>query len=511
MAYEDLLKDTSVADSSNDYFTLTLTDLNPDTSYPIQLRWKYKDGTFSNWGAVKRLASKSVTPAPPSDPSVPTLTRVVGAIQIAWDGKTSNGANQPPTSFIDAEIYIGTASNFTPTKGGSTNNYIDILDFANGQNTLNIGVGTVVNPSFTIDYGIDYYVKIRSRNSANVYSSPVTANGSPIKVGQLSDAGLIEVKADKITTGTLQSNSTITVGATTGKHVVIRGTGNPLSIYGSGGSTTSPILDFDETGNLSIKGTINATSGAFTGAVKINGEFGDMKIGKEAGQAWDPTLNPPAASGDYLDGLYMGAHNYWYNDGVFKVGNLNKNLTFENGNLSIRNTGIVTDLNFGTQNVTTTLNTNGLFSIISDGDSLYDWGTSGVSVETQVKHVNIYPGSIRISLDDSDENQTDFTGSSFSIGNDGAGNAVLLYSTEATSNSSGVLWGNYNWGSSTQVNQFMWGRQSLTSDSIRSLVVDSFGYQWVGHRNFYGNNSSTTMSNSTIGVDGDFYFSTNEN
>ena len=511
MAYEDLLKDTSVADTSNNYFTLTITDLNPNTSYPIELRWKYKDGTFSNWSAVKRLAAKTVIPAPPSLPSVPTLKRVVGAIEISWDGKTSNGANQPPTSFVDAEIYISTTSDFTPIKGGATNNYIDILDFADNQNTLNIGVGTVVNPTFTIDYGIDYYIKIRARNSENVYSSPVTANGSPIKVGQLSDAGLIEVKADKITTGTLQSNSTITVGATTGKHVVIRGTGNPLSIYGSGGSTTAPILDFDETGNLSIKGTITATSGAFTGAVKINGELGDMKIGKDVGQVWNSTLNPPAASGDYLDGLYMGAHNYWYNDGIFKVGTLNKNLTFENGNLSITNTGTVSDTNFGTQNVITKLNTNGLFSIISDGNSLYDWGTAGVSVETQVKHVNIYPGSITISLDDSDENQTDFTGSSFSIYNDGAGYAVLQYDTLATSDTSGVKWANYNWGSSTQVNQFMWGRQSLTSDAIRSIVVDSTGIQWVGPRNFYGNNSSTTMSNTTIGVDGDFYFSTNEN
>ena len=337
MAYEDLLKDTSVADTSNNYFTLTITDLNPNTSYPIELRWKYKDGTFSNWSAVKRLAAKALIPAPPSLPSVPTLKRVVGAIEISWDGKTSNGANQPPTSFVDAEIYISTTSDFTPIKGGATNNYIDILDFANGQNTLNIGVGTVVNPSFTITYGIDYYVKIRSRNSENVYSSPVTANGSPIQVGQLGNAGLIEVKADKITTGILQSNSTITVGATNGKHVVIRGTGNPISIYGSGGSGSTenpipPILDFDETGNLSIKGTINATSGAFTGAIKINGVLGDMKIGKAVGKTSDALgLTDPV-----YDGIYIGTNNYWYNDGIFEVGNGTRGLKWNGSNLIVK-------------------------------------------------------------------------------------------------------------------------------------------------------------------------------
>jgi hypothetical protein len=336
MAYEDLLKDTSVADPSNNYFTLTITDLNPNTNYPIQLRWKYKDGTFSNWSAVKRLLAKAVTPAAPALPSVPTLKRVVGAIEISWDGKTSNGADQPPTSFVDAEIYISTVSGFIPTKGGSTNNYIDILDFANGQNTLNIGVGTVVNPTFTIDYGIDYYVKIRSRNSDNVYSAPVTANGSPIKVGQLSDAGLIEVKADKITTGTLQSNSTITVGATTGKHVVIRGTGNPLSIYGSGGSTTTPILDFDETGNLSIKGTITATGGIFEGSMSAS----NMRIGTKVNYiniANQNVSNPAHWYGGLpLDGIFIGTNNYWYNDGVFKVGDGTNYLNYNGSSILLR-------------------------------------------------------------------------------------------------------------------------------------------------------------------------------
>lgn len=330
MAYEDLLKDTSTISSDKNYFTLTITDLNPDTSYPIQLRWKYKDGTFSNWSAVRRLASKPLTPSAPAVPSVPTLKRVVGAIEISWDGKTSNGDNQPPTSFVDAEIYIGTTSSFTPTKGGSTNNFIDILDFANGKNTLNIGVGTEVNPSFTIDYDIDYYVKIRSRNSDNVYSSPVTADGSPIKVGQLSNDGLIEVKADKITTGTLQSNSTITVGSTAGKHVVIRGTGNPLSIYGSGGNSSPAILDFDSYGNLSIKGTINATGGEFTGAVSIKTYdpsnptvlIGEMKFGKGVNSGYD--------------GIYIGANNYWYNDGEFKVGNGTNYLNYNGSDITMR-------------------------------------------------------------------------------------------------------------------------------------------------------------------------------
>jgi hypothetical protein len=337
MAYEDLLKDTSVADSSNNYFTLTIIDLDPNTSYPIQLRWKYKDGTFGPWGAVKMLVGKSVVPAPPSLPSVPTLKRVVGAIEISWDGKTSNGDNQPPTSFEDAEIYIGTTSNFTPTKGGSTNNYIDILNFKDGKNTLNIGVGTVVNPSFTIDYQIDYYVKIRSRNSDNVYSSPVTANGSPIKVGQLSDAGLIEVKADKITTGTLQSGSIITVGTPGGKSVLIRGTGSPLSIYNSGGVAT---LNVDESGNLSVRGIITATSGIFEGSMSAS----NMRIGKKVNyiNIANQTVDNPAHwyGGEPFEGLFMDQYNYWDSImGKFRVGSGSNYLTYDSATSKLQLTG----------------------------------------------------------------------------------------------------------------------------------------------------------------------------
>jgi len=366
MAYEDLLKDTSVADTSNNYFTLTITDLNPNTSYPIQLRWKYKDGTFSNWGAVKRLPAKALAPAPPSLPSVPTLKRVVGAIEISWDGKTSNGANQPPTSFVDAEIYISTTSDFTPTKGGATNNYIDILDFANGQNTLNIGVDTVVNSTFKIDYGIDYYVKIRSRNSENVYSSPVTANGSPIKVGQLSDAGLIEVKADKITTGTLQSGSTITVGTPNGKSVVIRGTGSPLSIYNSGGLAT---LNVNESGDLSVRGIITATSGIFEGSMSAS----NMRIGAKVNYiniANQNVSNPNHwYGGGPLDGIFMGTNNYWYNDGVFEIGNGTSGISWDNNTLNVK--GVINA-------------TGGYIGSDSHGFTIYDFGIFSNGAGTQI-------------------------------------------------------------------------------------------------------------------------------
>jgi hypothetical protein len=48
MAYEDLLKDTSESKDDGNYFLVTITDLDLSTQYPIQFRWKKKNGTLDS-------------------------------------------------------------------------------------------------------------------------------------------------------------------------------------------------------------------------------------------------------------------------------------------------------------------------------------------------------------------------------------------------------------------------------------------------------------------------------
>jgi hypothetical protein len=112
---------------------------------------------------------------------------------------------------------------------------LDTLNFANGQNTLNIGVGTIVNGT-ALTYGVDYYVKIATTNGAED-STPVSATGNPVQIGKVSAEDIVSVVADQITTGTLSSSSTITVGSPTGKHITLSGTGNPFTIYDTNGTT----------------------------------------------------------------------------------------------------------------------------------------------------------------------------------------------------------------------------------------------------------------------------------
>jgi hypothetical protein len=117
MAYEDLLKDTSIATDSGNYFLLTITDLQLNTTYPLQFRWKYKDGTYGLWSGSKTILTPGETL-----PGTPNLgsSDVVGGkglIKITWDGRDS--ANRPITNIDRIDIYIDGAP-FDSTKPAGT-------------------------------------------------------------------------------------------------------------------------------------------------------------------------------------------------------------------------------------------------------------------------------------------------------------------------------------------------------------------------------------------------------
>ena len=217
----------------------------------------------------------SIAVEPSVTPSAPTVSPVLGAIQLAWNGKTSSGGNQP-AGFDAAKVYVGTSADFTPVDTGNSGaNQVDILNFANGQNTLNIAVGTVVNGT-ALTYGIDYYVKIKTTNGNIAQdSTAVAATGNPVQIGKVGSGDIVSITADQITTGTI-SSQIVTVGTTAGKHVKLSGTGDPLTIYGTGGINDS-ILSFGTNaenesvltikGNGTFSGALSAASGTFAGNI----------------------------------------------------------------------------------------------------------------------------------------------------------------------------------------------------------------------------------------------------
>jgi hypothetical protein len=359
MAYEDLLKDTSKPDPSNsNYFLVTVTDLEVNNSYPIQFRWKYNDGTFSPWSAVKVVTtpgesdpntpkftdsnvdvttpgfikitwdgtSDDATPTPltdidrvdvyidglpfdgnkpaatfktagtqviaapggtyqivlyavsklgklspvsaavtktvldignpvvnPEDPDVPTLTSGLASVIVSWNGKKTAGSNFSEGAFASAKVYIGTSSGFVP----SDNNWVHSLNFANGTNQVAIGVGTVIDKTLgtKLQYGVPYYVKIKTVNAAvpPVETSTAVAS-SPTNIT------VDKVAASEIITGTLAADASITAGIDSGSRVVLSGGANPLVIYGTNGTTELLKFTGGATGTLTVNG-----GGTFTG------------------------------------------------------------------------------------------------------------------------------------------------------------------------------------------------------------------------------------------------------
>lgn len=197
------------------------------------------------------------TVSAPQDPSAPTIEAGLASIIVTWDGKRANTENFTTGSFAGAKVYIGTSADFVP----SDNNWVHSLNFANGTNQVAIGVGTVINKTLgtKLQYGVPYYVKIKTVNAAVPPVETTTA-----VVSSPTNITVNKVAASEIKTGFLEADAYIKAGASGGSRVEIGGSTTPLVIYGTNGTTK--LLEFigGSTGTLAING-----SGTFTGSLSI--------------------------------------------------------------------------------------------------------------------------------------------------------------------------------------------------------------------------------------------------
>ena len=357
MAYQDLLKDTSVAVEDGNYFIVTVTGLDLNTTYPIQFRWKYKDGTYGLWGATKIITttgeivpgrpnlgvsdvvgdkgfikvtwngndssgkpitnidridiyidgspfnglkpagsfktsgtqtiaapagqyivalyavtnygstspvstSRTVTVTDagqtiisPENPDVPTLTAGLASIIVSWNGKKlvdGVASNFSEGAFASAKVYVGTSAGFVT----SDNNWVHSLNFANGTNQVSIGVGTVIDKSLgtKLEYGVPYYVKIKTVNAAVPPVETSTAvSSSPTNIT------VDKVAASEIKTGFLSADAQILAGVSGGARVELSGSTTPFVIYGTGGQELLKFIS-SPTPSLTVNG-----GGIFTG------------------------------------------------------------------------------------------------------------------------------------------------------------------------------------------------------------------------------------------------------
>lgn len=76
MAYEDLQDSSKPWPEDNDYFKVTVVDLDPAKTYPLQFRWQYEDKTYGEWSATQEFITTSYI--------APEVTN----IQTVWNGTT---------------------------------------------------------------------------------------------------------------------------------------------------------------------------------------------------------------------------------------------------------------------------------------------------------------------------------------------------------------------------------------------------------------------------------------
>lgn len=103
--YQDLLKDTSESFEDGNYFLVTILDLELGTTYPLEFRWKYKDGTFGkDWSAAYNITTPFRTS--PNTPKFLSGNVVGGAgfLTVEWDGKDSGGTDL--TNIDRVEVWI---------------------------------------------------------------------------------------------------------------------------------------------------------------------------------------------------------------------------------------------------------------------------------------------------------------------------------------------------------------------------------------------------------------------
>jgi len=348
----DDLRDVSTPDTDKNFFKIVITDLELNTTYPLQFRWQYEDKTYSDWSAVKNITTP--VEAPPNAPlfQASDLSNDGASLVVKWTGldylSQAYGSN-----FDRVEIFA---------KGGSF-----------GEVYVNTGyvfkeAGTKV---ISVSTGATYFVKLRAVTKKGTVSSfsaeqeattvqqlvvDVTAPTNPTEI-----SATAEVDPNDQTGFSLKS----TFSFTKSSDLTCRGyrirwttqTTNPVYEYAfvehpASGSTVSytatglipnvtyyyqvaAVDELNNTQSYTTAGTFTAQDSVATAEgslarlksfISIGGATGDQfKFGTGIAESINTstTITPSLSSGTY-HGILLNKtgnkNNYWLTTGQIRVG-----------------------------------------------------------------------------------------------------------------------------------------------------------------------------------------------
>lgn len=347
----DLLKDSSdPLGTDNEFFLVTIVDLELATTYPIEFAWKRKDGTTAeDWSAVLKVTTQA-EPAPnPPLFQVADLTNDGASLVVRWTGV--DNTNQPyAVNFDRVEIFA---------KGGSFGNvYVNTGYSFREAGTKVISVST----------GATYFVKLRAvtkRGTVSGFSTERSATTvQQLVVDTIAPAapssGTVTAGIDNSAGATIGFNAYINISWTAVNDLTLRGyrirfrengTSDPYSYVDSPGTGTAfrlnglsigttyevAIASYDELNNTSSSytsiGTAIANGTPFIGKnITTVGYFGASATGDTGTFKFGYGVQD---SGGTKRGLVFNANNYWYIDSaqsaLFKIGGATSNYMQWNG------------------------------------------------------------------------------------------------------------------------------------------------------------------------------------
>ncbi len=424
----------------------------PAGEYTVSLKAVTLLGTYSDASTSRTITVEAQPVNQIEAPTLPTgLTAesIAFGIRVNWDGTYSG--SQAFSGFKSINIYaVNSNLGATATSGITNSNQVATLSVNNIPNSSNIGLGTYVG------YSQDTYLYYIAVNENNVYYSVAgiptytRINSSALRPNKANYVDLANgvISIENLVAGNGQFQSWLRAGAYNGFRIELSGLTE--SFTDGYGKTIYP--------GISIWNSSGSSRSFYA----------------------DPNGNVVIGSGS-------------------------KKIEWDGSDLSITNSASTSIVGGGSETVVTTLGTDGKFSIIGSGESYYDWSGNAIEIATGVRHTKLNPGTLSVSLDN-DPNGSLFYASEFSIS---ALSDEILFNWSTDTPLAGIRWAHYDYASGYD-SQYTFGLALGGTNPSRSLVVSEDGTQFIGHRNYYGSATSSTMSSATFGVDGDFYYSTNE-
>lgn len=219
-----------------------ISSLPTGANFTCQVRAVDTSGNASSWAALSGYVALPKVTITPATPSTPTASSAFQNIVVTWDGKNSSGGVYG-SEWARTDVYVGTASNFTPTTIAES--------FTTRGGSLTIG---------GLAYSTTYYIKLIAVDKSGNSSLASTAS-SAVTAAQLSDPDLPAklITGAKIADGTI--NTTQLTVASFGDSVVPNGSFEDVNSATTTGASHWAVSTNAITGATAI----TASSGGATG------------------------------------------------------------------------------------------------------------------------------------------------------------------------------------------------------------------------------------------------------